>query len=750
MIVEYTTYKNQPVIFKLFRTDPTEKREREIITDFRPYFYIESEGDTEMKTLEGVSVEKKYTRNPYDIPQIRDEFEHFEADIPYTDRYVLDTMDLPLVDDYLRVLYLDIETYTRSGQSFPDQEHARDPICMICVYDNLTEQYHTFGDGNEVQLLKDFAAFIKEANPDVITAWNSDFDFGTIYNRMKKCHLNTNILSPLNYVSYDKWGIKISGVDTLDLLKLYKNLHFGELDSFALNSVGEHELGLKKIDTHMLPGDMLDKGLKKELEEYCLRDVEIMVELDKKMKIIDFYHLLQRISGASSIGGAQSFSKIFDLLMIKKAHNRNIVLPTGGTHEKTDIVGARVLDPVKGLHANVAVLDIVGMYVNIFKLLNLGYETVGTFPSNNCVTVKTDTETLYVNQEKKSLWVEILDDIMEERLKYKKLMLDSRIDSPEYELYYQEQYAMKTLIAAAYGVSNFRHFRLYNYRVSAIITFIGREMNKFMEKIANESGYKTIYGDTDSIFVEGLESVEDSLKLESVINNSWKRFLNELEIDADPSVLSIEFDALYDRLFFTEAKKRYAGHYVYKNGEETDSTKIVGFQTKRSDSSAFTKELQTKILDIILNDPIPDVERNISKLIKKSYDIVRDIDLLKVGIPKGFGKKPETYKIQNLNTKAVIYSQKYLGLAQIELVKPLVFSIKRNKPHSKLPATKSVAIDPEDKSQMQLLVDNFYIDWDIMIPKLIERPTEKILNAFSLNVADVKAGNRQANLFNFD
>ena len=535
----------------------------------------------------------------------------------------------------------------------------------------------------------------------------------------------------------------------LDILQLYKKLHFGELESFSLNSVAEYELGLQKIDTGELPGDMLDNGRRKELIEYCLRDVEIMVELDKKMQIIDFYHLIQKMSGLPDLESAMSNSRVHDHLILRKAHEGGIVLPSKQHSEKIKIEGARVIDPVKGLHEDVAVMDIVGMYVNIFRTTNAGYETVTSYETPNSIPIETDSETVYVSQDKKSLWVEVLEDLMKERLKYKGLMKESSLDSPEYKLYSQRQFALKTLIASAYGVSSFSNFRLYNHHVGNIITYVGREMNKHMENVAIEKGYTCVYGDTDSVFIKGTKNVLEALELESAINNTWDEFLRNLNIKASSEYLDLEFDALYDRIFFTDVKKRYAGHCTFKNGEAADSVKIAGFQTKRSDSSKITKELQTDVLNIILNDPIPDVEKNVSRRIKRAFDDVREYKLSEIGIPRGFKKDPREYAVQNIFTKGVIYSQEYMNMGSIDIIKPLIFSVKRNKPHSKLPGTKSVAIDPADEGQFQLFRDNFYIDWDIMIPKLIVKPVEKILDAFNLNVADVKAGNKQSTLFGF-
>ena len=75
--------------------------------------------------------------------------------------------------------------------------------------------------------------------------------------------------------------------------------------------------------------------------------------------------------------------------------------------------------------------------------------------------------------------------------------------------------------------------------------------------------------------------------------------------------------------------------------------------------------------------------------------------------------------------------------------------MKRTKPDSEFPTTKTVAIDPVDSNQLQIVIDNFDLDWDEIILKTVEKPLEKILDAFDINLMDVKTGNKQASLFSF-
>jgi DNA polymerase I len=102
---------------------------------------------------------------------------------------------------------------------------------------------------------------------------------------------------------------------------------------------------------------------------------------------------------------------------------------------------------------------------------------------------------------------------------------------------------------------------------------------------------KVVYGDTDSIFIEN-----DTAKIEKL----EKEIKEKLGLEIAP-------DKLYVRVFFTEAKKRYAG--LLPDG----SLDIVGLEVVRGDWATIAKKVQERVLEIILKERSP----------KKAADYVR-------------------------------------------------------------------------------------------------------------------------------
>ena len=753
MLIETQTIKGKPILIKLWRDSSTHDRQFQIISDFRSYFFVETNEESEFKTINGENLKKIEVFNPYDINDLKTQFDQtWEADISYPHKYILDNIELPIKKGWNRILYWDIETNTSKNDSFPDPHIAPHEICEICTYDNLKKEYHHFTTEHqsEYEMLKQFINYVRECNFDIWCAWNSSFDETTLYHRLIKNNINPNYLSPLNYTFYNKnYGVKIKGIALIDLLEFYKNLHFSQLESFSLNSVASYELDKEKIHTE-LPGDLLKQNRWKDLIKYCERDVQLMVELDNKMNLIDFYYNLHLLAGTSSTVKT-GFSTIHDLLLLRKAHKRGIRLPSRISVESEQIKGGYVVPPIPGLHENVGTFDIAAMYISIIRTLNLGFENITTFPTNNSIKIKTDDNLeLYIDQNKKTLWVEVIEDIVKERARYKKLMHNEEVDSEKYKLYDMNQRMYKSLLASIYGVSNFSNFRNYNYQFSKIITFFGRQMNFYMQEFAKNQGYQVIAGDTDSIHIKEIKSIKEGQLFEEKMNNSWDEFLKSLNLDNLLSeYLKVEFEALYDRFFITEAKKRYVNHYIWKDGSKADGINIKGFGLKRSDISKFSKKFQENIFNIILKDPISNINKNLAKLYRKSKGDIITAPLIEIGIPKGFSKDPRDYKVQNLNTKAVIYSQKHLGLADIRSTKPLIYSVKRMRKGSKLPFTESVAIDPESEDQLKLLEENFIIDYKKMIPKLIDRQIEEILKSLGTSLEDANTRTKQKSLFDF-
>jgi DNA polymerase I len=140
---------------------------------------------------------------------------------------------------------------------------------------------------------------------------------------------------------------------------------------------------------------------------------------------------------------------------------------------------------------------------------------------------------------------------------------------------------------------------------------------------------KVVYGDTDSIFAEN--QPEKIKKLSKEIREKMG--------------LEVKPDEIYVRIFFTEAKKRYAG--LLPDGR----LDIVGMEVVRGDWATVAKRVQEEVLETILKEQSPQkavdlVHRFISDLRQKRVPY-RDLVIWKT-----LTKPAEEYEVKASHVEA--------------------------------------------------------------------------------------------------
>ncbi|MFC6988162.1 3'-5' exonuclease [Haloplanus sp. GCM10025708] len=356
-----------PVI-NVFGRTPAGEPEHVRVLGFEPYFYAPTESLSDEKldkdvitrtedgyeSIRGEALTKICTRTPRDVGQIRDEFDHFEADILFPNRFLIDkdvgsgirvperrldsgVVQIPHdeveaadVEADLRVNTFDIEVDDRAG--FP--EDGEEPILCLTSHDSERDEYVVWiqaapeGTGKipttlpdydpldesgtvdvrrfdaEEAMLDAFLEYVEETDPDVLTGWNfEDFDAPYFIDRLEVLDPDTDYeldperLSRVGEVWRSDWGgPTVKGRVVFDLLYAYKRTQFTELESYRLDAVGEQELGVGKERYAGDIGDLWEDDPER-LLEYNLRDVELCVELDRKQEIIPFWNEVRSFVG---------------------------------------------------------------------------------------------------------------------------------------------------------------------------------------------------------------------------------------------------------------------------------------------------------------------------------------------------------------------------------------------------------------------------------------------------------------------
>jgi DNA polymerase elongation subunit (family B) len=345
-------------------------------------------------------------------------------------------------------------------------------------------------------MLKTFSDLVIQLDFDIFYAWNGEaFDYKYIFNRMKNLKIKPIDLSPINII--DKRSNYPKGRAWLDLMKAHRKLSTQELESYALNAVGEAELGIGKVYHEEHIGEMWEHNIDK-FVKYNLKDVYIMVKIDAKKGITSYFDTIRRTTFCNWDDLLWN-SRVLDYYALKYAHKSKIVLPdkNKGSNEDESIQGARVLTPIVGIHSGCAVVDVRSLYPSAILTCNMSPETI----INENYAIDNDIEYCKVDDicfrmDIRGFIPSMIEEMWDLRQSYKNKRDNYEIGSDLYNKYDIMQTVAKMNLNSIYGVLLLKVFRLYNRNVGKSVTYFGREYNKFMERYIINSGHKPIYGDS--------------------------------------------------------------------------------------------------------------------------------------------------------------------------------------------------------------------------------------------------------------
>ena len=779
--VEYSTGPEYPVIH-IFGRD-REKTARHVqVTGFRPYLYVPQhqadsgplpvnvtpeEGKT-YRSIRGEPLTRLYTVRPGDVRDIRERFTHFEADIPFTTRFMIDTgltggVHVPAltasyqeispadISSSARVCILDIECEDVRG--FP--EPGRDAVICITCHDSFDNHYTSLiwspgkkgcdlsvlsgREGlkngcfsrdrhdirifaNEREMLAGLATYLRETDPDILSGWNFlEFDLPYLLKRMQSLGLDPGTLARLGGPTERN---ALRGRAVFDLLQAYRKMHATQRESYRLDSVAEAEIGESKVRYTGTISDLWEKDPCL-LVEYNFKDVELCVAINKKNRIIEFYREIARYVGCP-LDRTLNSSSVIDVFVLRKAHGR-YVLPSKGFAPSEEFEGATVFEPSRGVRENVVVLDLTSLYPMAMMTINASPETkdpAGELKAPNGIRF---------GKKPDGLTRSILSELLIERDEKKRERNRHPFGSDEYVLYDLQQNVLKVIMNTYYGVSGYTRFRLYDREIGAAITSVGRAIIEHTRGVIEDLGYRVIYGDTDSCMViippGPLEiTIEKARGIERELNASYARFAKQ-ELNADTHYFSIKFEKIYQRFFQAGKKKRYAGRLVWKEGNTVEEIDVVGFEIRRSDYPQITKTVQKRVMEMILyGEEYESIKKYLGDIIR-NYRAGR-YSLDEIGIPGGIGKDLLDYQMDDPHIRGAKYANEHLGMEFAKGSKPKRVYIKNVT--GKYQKTNVLCFEYGDQ-----VPGEFQVDWELMLEKTLQQPISRIIEALGWSWTDI-------------
>jgi DNA polymerase I len=778
--VEYSTGPAGPVIH-IFGRDIRGKLHRIDVSGFRPYFYVpasqadeallsgnlELEQEHTYRSIRGEPLRRIYTLKPGDVRDNRERFRHFEADIPFATRFMIDcgltggvqapsssvdyrSLTAENVDAPARICILDIECEDFRG--FPQPE--RDAILCITCWDSFEDAYASFvldpktasssirvpdplGLENgcfcaerhaitvcrdEHTLLRAFAGYIKGRDPDILSGWNFiEFDLPYITRRMELLGIDPIQLARLPGSS-ERTALR--GRSIIDLLVAYQRTRQMRLESYRLDAVAEMELGETKV---RYTGTLTDlwKNDPTKLVEYNFKDVQLCVDINSKNSLIEFFREIARYVGCP-LERTTSSSSVIDVYVLRKAYGR-FVLPSKGFVSGDEFEGATVFDPSLGVKENVVVLDLKSLYPMAMMTINASPETKdpsGEYRAPNGVRFRKQPD---------GLTRSIIAELLRERDEKKALRNRYPFGSREYAVYDLQQNVLKVIMNTYYGVSGYARFRLYDREIGAAVTSVGRAIIEHTRKVIEGMGYRVLYGDTDSCMVQLPVSdlagiIATARVIEEEVNASYAGFARST-LNAEGHYFSIKFEKVFRRFFQAGKKKRYGGHLIWKEGKTVDSIDIVGFEIRRSDSPHITREVQKHVMEMILRgEGFPAVRMYLAEVIRNYRAGKFTLD--QIGIPGGIGKSLDQYETDDAHVRGAQYANEFLGAQYARGSKPKRVYIKYVK--SRYPKTDVLCFEYGDQ-----VPPEFVIDYETMLEKTIRQPISRIIGAVGWEWHDV-------------
>ncbi len=215
---------------------------------------------------------------------------------------------------------------------------------------------------------------------------SSNYDIPFIINRFKIVlgEDETKKLSPWNNVWSRTQTIQgkevithnITGIASLDYMELYKwggkPKESYKLDFIASEELGENKLSYDEYDTLE---NLYEQNYQKFLE-YNLRDTELLVKLEDKLKLIE---LVLTLAYDTKTNYEEVFSqtRMWDSLIYSYLLKDNIIMPTKTIKEKESAFeGAVVKEPKVGMHHWIASYDLDSLYSHTIMQYNISTETL--------------------------------------------------------------------------------------------------------------------------------------------------------------------------------------------------------------------------------------------------------------------------------------------------------------------------------------------------------------------------------------
>ena len=486
----------------------------------------------------------------------------------------------------LRILGFSMICYSPKGTPKPE----KNPVIIISVATNTGDEVQFVAeDSDDKPVLESFIKYVRRFDPDILVGYGTNRqDWPYLLVRSRKFGVNLSVDRAKTEPHRSVFGhVSVMGRVNIDFFDFAED--FPEVKVKTLENVADF-LGIMKHEKRKIVEDVdfptywqspekrpLLLKFSRENTQCVMGIVDAM--LDFAMQLSNLVGLPLDYVGTAAVGFRVEW------FLIRRAYKIGELIPERVERPYFPYAGAIVLEPKPGVHENIAVLDFKAMYPNIMITQNVSPDTYlsPTEPEPpGGVNVAPEVNHRF-RAEPPGFYKKVLShliDVRDEiRLKLEKLSPKSA----EYRVLDARQKAVKVITNASYGYTGWIGARWYVKPVAEATAAWGRQTILNTTELSKKSGLEVVYGDTDSIFVK-----HDPEKIKKISEEIGRKF-----------GLEIKPDKIYVRVLFTEAKKRYCG--LLPDGR----LDIVGLEVVRGDWAEVAKNVQERVLEIVLKEQKP-------------------------------------------------------------------------------------------------------------------------------------------------
>lgn len=704
---------------------------QKIIEDNSFYpFYYEPDQKGNCLAYDGTKLRKVIVAAPGDIAKTRS-FNSYSSDIKFTKNYIIHRIKT-ILPSPIKYLFIDIEVL---ANEIPNYTNAKYPISCITVYNSSDKTFHTWYLGdyyNEEKMLDGFVTYVKKETPDLILAWNIDFDYNYLHSRIKDF---AKKISPIGLSRMgefiDKSIYYPAGISIVDYQGLFKKVYMREA-SYTLDYIGEKYTGkgktYKEVDFSKLNNIIKVRNI---------GDVEMLVDIEKQKNLIPYYDEIRRMTKVQWEDLLYN-SRIVEMLLFEEARLENVVLPNKPKIEKTSKFKGAIRDAAKpGLSFEVGKFDLGSAYPSMIVNFCLDPKNIieneeicdcgsGQFSSGfNCIKCgkqRTEDAKAYVNgkyvgqakvngtifrQDTNALLPSAVKKILvlKDNLKKEKKANPTEENSIKYD-------AIKAIVNSCFGAMGEEHFRFYKKEIAAATAFLVKDLLQYTQDKLKKDNLELLYYDTDGLFISGKD--DKSKYLNQTVQDWGKEKYGKDKIE-----LNFDYEGYFDSLFIL-ATCHYLG---YKNGKK--EPEIRGIEVKRSSSSKFEAGFQRILIDKVINKENREIILNWKK---EEVDRIKNLSPLEFSFPCKIQDKEYKTEVvregKSFSKKPPIFVQAYENTQKID---------KKFKPNKgELFYYVYMIGEPSvlgfNKHNIDI-IDKTKIDWDRMIERNIENKIVGVFNA---------------------